>query len=47
MKEMECVELLSFEEMVELYGSYYDENDKQYTIIYGKGFYLHYNLLYM
>lgn len=32
MDEMECVEPLSFEEMVELYGSYYDESDKQYTI---------------
>lgn len=32
MDEMECVEPLSFEEMVELYGSYYDENDRWYTI---------------
>ena len=30
--EMECVEPLSFEEMVELYGSYYDEEDRLYTI---------------
>ena len=32
MKEMECVEPLNFEEMVELYGSYYDEKDRLYTI---------------
>jgi fatty acid-binding protein DegV len=32
MKEMECVEPLSFEEMVELYGSYHDEEDRLYTI---------------
>ena len=32
MDEMECVEPLSFEEMVELYGSYYDEEDRLYTI---------------
>lgn len=32
MKEMECVEPLSFEEMVELYGSYYDEEDRLHTI---------------
>jgi hypothetical protein len=32
MKEMECVEPLSFEEMVELYGSYYDEKGRQYTV---------------
>lgn len=32
MDEMECVEPLSFEEMVELYGSYYDEKDRLYTI---------------
>ena len=32
MKEMECVEPLTFEEMVELYGSYYDEEGRLYTI---------------
>ena len=32
MDEMECVEPLSFEEMVELYGSYYDEEGRLYTI---------------
>ena len=32
MNEMECIEPLSFEEMVELYGSYYDEEDRLYTI---------------
>ena len=32
MEEMECVDPLSFEEMVELYGSYYDEEEQWYTL---------------
>lgn len=32
MNEMECVEPLSFEEMVDLYGSYYDEEEQWYTL---------------
>ena len=32
MKEMELIEPLSFEEMVELYGSYHDEKERWHTI---------------
>ena len=32
MNEMECVEPLTFEEMVDLYGSYYDEKEQWHTL---------------